>query len=467
MINARKIVSVFKWILPSPLTIAILLTLITFTLALIFTKPSTVSFSNYSWDLVTGWKDGLWDKSSGGIYFAFQMMLMLVLGHTLALTPIVNRFIQSLIKHCDSTVKSAVIVSFFSILMGLINWGLGLVFGAILARKIGQNFSANKKALNYGLIGACAYLSMLAWHGGLSGSAPIKIMESGYLQEMFLSHDKSLQEKIPDVIPFEATLGSNMNITLTILILIILPFTAYIIAKLKGLEVVPKIKPYKSENVNLKKESSKGADRIDRSNYFGIIIGLLFITIVVVEVINFSGSSRLGFINPNFINFTLLALCLFFHKNIINFLRAIQESIGDVSGILIQFPLYFGILGILKTSGLISLFSVFLIENSNSFSLPIFTYISAGVVNFFVPSGGGQWAIQGPLLIEAAISTKTEMSKIVMAFAYGDQLTNMLQPFWALPLLGITKLKAYQILPYTLIFFIVGAIIFGVGLIIF
>jgi short-chain fatty acids transporter len=163
----------------------------------------------------------------------------------------------------------------------------------------------------------------------------------------------------------------------------------------------------------------------------------------------------------------LLGLSMLLHRSISGFLQAIQLSIGDVSGILIQFPFYFGILGIMKSSGLIVLFSDILIDLSTSTTLPLFTFLSAGVVNFFVPSGGGQWAIQGPIILQSAIELNASIPKMIMAMAYGDQLTNMLQPFWALPLLGITRLKAQDILPYTFLFFLFGLIIFGTMLILF
>jgi len=148
-------------------------------------------------------------------------------------------------------------------------------------------------------------------------------------------------------------------------------------------------------------------------------------------------------------------------------LSAIQEAISDVSGILIQFPLYFGIMGIMQDSGLASLIAKGMTDTATQFSLPLYTFLSAGIVNLFVPSGGGQWQIQGPIIIETAKATGTSLPKMIMALAYGDQLTNMLQPFWALPLLGITGLKAKDILAYTLILFLLGFMIFMIALIIF
>ena len=124
-------------------------------------------------------------------------------------------------------------------------------------------------------------------------------------------------------------------------------------------------------------------------------------------------------------------------------------------------------MGIMNHSGMADIMSSFFVSISNENTFPIFTFISAGIVNIFVPSGGGQWAVQGPIIIEAANQLNVSIPKSVMALAYGDQLTNMLQPFWALPLLGITGLKAKEILPYTLLLLLAGIIIFISGLLIF
>ena len=158
---------------------------------------------------------------------------------------------------------------------------------------------------------------------------------------------------------------------------------------------------------------------------------------------------------------------LLLHSSFFNFTKAISSAISGAAGILIQFPLYFGIMGIMKDSGMVSIMSDFFVTISNETTFPIFTFISAGIVNIFVPSGGGQWAIQGPIIMEAASNLGVSFNKSIMALAYGDQLTNMLQPFWALPLLGITGLKAKEILPYTLYLFLMGMVIFIGGLLIF
>ena len=162
-----------------------------------------------------------------------------------------------------------------------------------------------------------------------------------------------------------------------------------------------------------------------------------------------------------------MGLNLLLYKNIRSFLSGVDKAISGSAGILIQFPLYFGILALMQNGGLIEIISDFFIQVSTKETLPIYTFFSAGLVNIFVPSGGGQWALQGPIILEAALALNIPLSKIILALAYGDQITNMLQPFWALPLLSITGLKAREILPYTLMLMLAGMVIFLIVLMLF
>lgn len=455
----------FKNVLPSPLSIAIVLTLITIGLAQIYTKPVNVSNSDYFLQIITSWEKGLWDNSAGGLYFAFQMMLILVLGHILALTPLADKIIQQLLKYCKTTSSSAVIVSIGAITLGLINWGLGLVFGAIIARKVGEKFARDQKPLNYGLIGAAAYSTMMTWHSGFSGSATTKSMESGYIPAMM--KQVNVAGNYPDSVPFVATIGSTMNISLTLLCLLLIPLMLYWVGKKTEIQEIPYFESVLHSFDKSKIEHTQGAERLDFSKVFGICLGVAIVIFGIYKAITYNGSDALGFMQLNFINFMFLGLSLIFHKNIYNFSNALQTAIGDVSGILIQFPLYFGILAIMNSSGLIILISNAITSFSTAYTLPEFTFLSAGLINFFVPSGGGQWAIQGPIIIETTQRLNADLSKTILAMAYGDQLTNMLQPFWALPLLGITKLKPQQLLPYSALVCLLGLLIFGIGLLVF
>lgn len=437
----QKYAEWFRRILPSPFSIAILLTLFTLILTLFISDKSPAI-------LLFDWQEGLW--SSSLLAFAFQMMLMLVLGHTLALSSFFDKLISWLVKPIITTAKAAAIVTFATIIIAFINWGLGLIFGAILARKLGESFTRKQLPLNYPLIGAAGYVGLMVWHGGLSGSALTKVAESGHLQVI------SKNASLPEAIYYGDTVFSSMNISAFLLLLVLIPLTFYYL----GTRVRSQIPEIKTAFINtLENKNLEGAERIDQSQIFSKTIGILLVAFAAFLALSYEGPS-LGFITPNYINFSLLALCLLLHSSFTSFLSAVEDAITGSSGILIQFPLYFGILALMQSGGLIELVSNWFIEVSNTTTLPLFTFFSAGLVNIFVPSGGGQWAIQGPIILEAATKLGVPLPKMILALAYGDQLTNMLQPFWALPLLSITGLKAKDILPYTLVLFLLGFLIF-------
>lgn len=454
----------FQKYVPSPFSIAILLTLLTFVLALLFTRPTDASVIDYSSKLALDWQAGLWDTSSGGLYFAFQMMLILILGHCLALTPLVAKLLDKLIFFCNDTASSALTVAMATMLVSYFNWGMGLIFGALLARKVGEKFSQNNRELNYGLIGAAAYSGMLIWHGGISGSAPTKAMEENSIRDMMTNAGYTTAEQIPLSVTFEETLFSPLNMSVSITMLLVIPLLLYFIGKKTTGHTLPIAFKDAREKIQIPPPNEQA---LDGRQWFGATIGILFILVAILVAWNYEGATSTGFISVNFINFSLLGLALLLHGSIRSFLRGIDQSISDASGILIQFPLYFGIMGIMSGSGLIHEISNFLVATSSVTSFPILSFIGAGVINFFVPSGGGQWYIQGPMLIQTALEIGVSLPKTIMALSYGDQWTNMLQPFWALPLLGITKLKAGEILPYTIILFIAGGIVFMSMLLIF
>ena len=420
--------------------------------------------SSKLWQILTFWETEMWKSSLLG--FLVQMMLMLLLGHILALSKPIDRLISNITHYCTTTPKAAAIVAGSTIFISLFNWGLGLIFGAILARKVGEHASKKLIKLNYGLIGAAGYSGLMVWHGGISGSAPIKVSDEGSIQKLMQGSSLTKEQinELPSSIPFEETVFSSMNITISIALLIVIPLFMYWLGK-----------KVKSEKIELKSISEKenklnisGAEKLDHSKLFSLFMGYgLLIYSFLKGFYAVSNGDGLRFINPNFINLTLLALCFIFHQSIFRFLKATEKAISGTSGILIQFPLYFGILGIMKGSGLMAEISNFFIEISTETTYPIFTFFSAGLVNIFVPSGGGQWVVQGPIVIEAATNIGVPLNRSVIALSYGDQITNMLQPFWALPLLGITGLKAKQILPYTLLLMLVGTVIFLCGLMVF
>lgn len=438
--------------LPSPFAIAVILTLITYVLALIFTNRPENAVSAYPLVILEYWETGFWEL----LDFTMQMALILVLGHALALTPVANKIISAFTRYCTNTASAAFWVSLLTIAVSFVNWGLCLVFGAIFARKVAEQAKAKGWKLNYPLIGAAGYSGMMCWHGGFSGSAPLTVAGA----------DHSLVDQIGQI-GIEQTLFSGMNITVSLLLLTIIPAVFYLLGKRDaGNELHLSITP-REKSSDSQKQALTAAERIDHSKIAALALGGVICFIALRKIWISPAGTGLGFINLNYINFFLLGLGVLLHGSFAGFLRAVQEAIGGAMGIIIQFPLYAGIMGIMKYSGLAAGVSYAFVDIASQTTLPIFTFLSAGLLNILVPSGGGQWVVQGPIAVEAAQILNVPVSKIVMALSYGDQLTNMLQPFWALPLLGITRLKAKDILPYSLLIMLVGGLIFISMLLIF
>ena len=445
----NKIIEIFfRKYLPSPFSISIFLTFFSIILALILTNTSLNT-------ILIKWEKGLWNPPL--MVFTTQMILMLVLGYVLGLTHFANKIIKKITKWCYNNSYSAAIVAFFSILVSLLNWGLGLIFGAVLARKVAENASKKNIKINYPLIGAAGYSGLMVWHGGLSGSAPLKIAEKNHFNDII--SDSDLLINLPTNIDLSHTIFSSMNIIVCLSLLVIIPITFFLIGKKVKTKII-RIKQ-KSTHIKIPKRKLMGAEKIDFHEFFGWFVGSFILFIAIKKGLN---ASNLSFINPNYINLILLGLAILLHGRIIYFLEAVKDGIKNAAGILIQFPIYFGIMAILSSSGLINILSDWLVSISNQNTLPIYTMISSGIVNVFIPSGGGQWAIQGPMILEASHEIGVPLQKAIMSLVYGDQLTNMLQPFWALPLLYITGLKAREILPYTLLIMLLGFFVFLIGL---
>lgn len=441
----------FKKFLPSPFAIALLLTIATIFLALFFTEAPPKE--NHFLAILSFWENGIWNN--GLLVFAYQMMLILVLGHILVLSGPMNTLITRLTNLASSTASAVLLVSTTTMLVSFFNWGLGLIFGAILARKVAEAAQTRNFPINYPLIGAAGYVGLMVWHGGISGSAPLKVAESGHLATLMAgTNDVSILSQLPHAISFGQTVFSAFNLLVFGALLLLVPAMLYILSK-NVLPTTTNLTIYSGTVRHT--ETFKGAEKLDHSKYVGSFFGIL---ILIAFGYQYFGNITTLKITPNLLNFFMLGLGLLLHGSISSFLNAVEEAIKGASGILIQFPLYFGIMGIMRDSGMVVQISDFFVSIATTTTLPIYTFFSAGLVNIFVPSGGGQWAIQGPIVVESALKLGVPLPKAIMALAYGDQITNMLQPFWALPLLGITKLKAREILPYTLILMLVGIVVY-------
>lgn len=445
----------FKKLIPAPFTLAVLLTLVTMVLAFAFTGNPTAKGAT---KILSSWQYGMWDPAL--LVFAVQMMLILVLGHVLVLSSPVSRLTTKLTSVVKGNTSAVIMVSFSTMLVAFFNWGLGLIFGAIMARKVAEAAKQRGFEINYPLIGAAGYVGLMVWHGGMSGSAPLKAAEEGHLASLFQGTEAAfLGSQLPSFISTETTIFSSWNLLLFGVLLLVVPTVLYFVSK----AVPTKTVELPAEKTVTKNRIIEGAERLDHSKWLNAVFGFL---LLAGFFISYRENIMMVNLTPNMLNFLMLTLCILMHGSFVSFLTALDEAIVGAAAILIQFPLYFGVMGIMQDTGMVNDIAIFFSSIATEVSLPVYTFFSAGLVNIFVPSGGGQWAIQGPVVLESALQLDVPLNKAIMAFAYGDQITNMLQPFWALPLLAITKLKAREILPYTLILLLTGSLIFITALLV-
>lgn len=418
--------------LPDPYLFVIILTLVVFVLALILTPTGPK-------DLVTMWGTKFWDL----LAFAMQMVLVLVAGHVLANTPPVKKMLVKLASFSKTPGSAIVSVSIVSLAASWINWGFGLVIGAIFAKELARKV-AN---VDYRLLIASAYSGFVVWHGGLAGSIPLTIATKGHFTEDVIG-----------IIPTSETIFAPFNLLIVALIFIAFPIANRLMYnKDEAITVDPKL---------LKEEDVKGevaatseltpAERLENSWILSMIIGVVGLFYVLFHFM------QNGFkLDLNIVIFIFLFLGIILHYRPRYFLNAVQNAVKTSSGIIIQFPFYAGIMGIMVLSGLAGVMSDWFVSISNANTFPLFSFLSAGLVNFFVPSGGGQWAVQAPIMLQAGADLGVSPAITAMAVAWGDAWTNLIQPFWALPALAIAGLKAKDIMGFCVLNLIISGIIIG------
>ncbi|MDN6747163.1 MAG: TIGR00366 family protein [Brevibacterium sp.] len=422
-----------QWI-PSALTFAIVLTLIVAVLAFILTGASPT-------DVVTGWGEGL----AGLLAFMTQMSLILLLGHIRANTGPVQKLLTRLARVPGSPTFAYVFVFVVAAVASLITWGLGLVVGALLAREIAVQARSRGLKVHFPLLVAAGYSGFVVWHMGYSGSGPLTAA----------TPDSFLAESLGgEVIPVSETIFSTWNLLAILAVIVVCAVLFFLVAPKKDAPVYELPESIASEaKSTVDEEVVTPADRIDASRILTLIVGL---ALVIYLAVHFAQG---GGLTLDIVNWSFLALIFLLVKNPFELIHLTKEAASNVGEILLQFPLYAGILGIMSTTGLIAVFSDALVSIANPTSFGVLAFLSAGLVNFFVPSGGGQFAVQGPIMLDAANQLGVDPSIAIMAVSYGDQWTNMLQPFWALPVLAIAGLKMRDILGYTSVTFLGSGVV--------
>ena len=428
--------------LPEPFIFAIILTVVAIIVAIPICDQSLM-------EVVENWGDGVWSL----LAFSMQMALVLVCGSALAAAPIVKKGISRLASAPKTPAGAIAFVSAISSIACWLNWGFGLIVGAILAKEVARKL----RGVDYRLLIASAYSGFVVWHSGISGSVPLSMATAGdaltKATNGIVSEPVALSETIFSIYNFGIALG--VIVALVIVNALMHPKGGNVIC------VDPSLLEESCTECNKRAETP--AEKMEGSRILTWIISILGLSSLVIKLFVRGGGLDLNSVIMLFLFIGLLA-----HKTPIGYVNAFTCAASGAAGILLQFPFYAGIMGIITGTGASGLslageISDAFISISNKTTFPLLTFLSAAIVNVFVPSGGGQWAVQAPIMFPAGAQLGVDTAVTGMAIAWGDAWTNLIQPFWAIPALAIAKLNAKDIMGFCLIDLLVTGVIICLG----
>ena len=436
-----------RW-LPEPFIFAILLTFVAALVAMPLCHQTPL-------EVVEHWGGGVWYL----LAFAMQMALVLVCGSALAAAPVVKRAIDAMARVPKSAPAAIALVTVVSALCCWLNWGFGLIVGVIFAKAIARQCAD----VDYRLLIASAYSGFVVWHAGISGSIPLTMATPGDSLAM------ATNGALTDPVPLAQTILNWHNLVMVLFVIIGITVANTLMHPKQGaLTIDPALL---KDNDSMATEVSASvtktpAQRLEQSKLLSWLVALMLVAYLVIHLGLRGAGLDLGGVIMIF-----LALGLMLHPTPVEYVRAFGKATTGAAGIILQFPFYAGIMGIITGVGVsgISLGGVMAdacIRISNPVTYPLLTFLCAAVLNMFVPSGGGHWAVQAPVMFTAGANLAVDPGLTGMAIAWGDAWTNLIQPFWALPALAIARLDAKDIMGYCLIDLLITGVIICAGLLI-
>ena len=427
--------------LPDAFVFCIILTIIVFIAAIPVTGAGPMA-------IVNAWGGGVWNL----LAFSMQMALVLVLGSALANAPAVKKIIVALAGVPKKPASSIAFVFVVSAIACFLNWGFGLIVGALLAKEVAKKIPN----VDYRLIIAAAYAGFVIWHSGISGSIPLSMTSLGADGAV-----ANTGGAVTETVPTSLTIFSAWNLLMILILVIVLALVLYAMHpdEKDTVSIDPKLLVDEEKTYP---DPVTPAEKIENSMILSYIVVVLGVVYLIKYFIG--AGNILNALNLNIVNLIFLILGIAVYKRPIAYVRAIGAAAESAGGIILQFPFYAGIQGMMVFApeggtSIAAAMSNFFVSISNQTTFPVFCYLAAGIVNFFVPSGGGQWAVQGPIMMPAGLSLGVHPAVTAMGIAWGDAWTNMLQPFWALPALGVAGLGARDIMGYCAIVLIVTGIV--------
>lgn len=436
-----------RW-LPEPFIFAILLTFVAALVAMPLCHQTPL-------EVVEHWGGGVWNL----LAFAMQMALVLVCGSALAAAPVVKRAIDAMARVPKSAPAAIALVTVVSALCCWLNWGFGLIVGVIFAKAIARQCAD----VDYRLLIASAYSGFVVWHAGISGSIPLTMATPGDSLAM------ATNGALTDPVPLAQTILNWHNLVMVLFVIIGITVANTLMHPKQGaLTIDPALL---KDNDSMATEVSASvtktpAQRLEQSKLLSWLVALMLVAYLVIHLGLRGAGLDLGGVIMIF-----LALGLMLHPTPVEYVRAFGKATTGAAGIILQFPFYAGIMGIITgvgASGICygTVISDACIGISTPTTFPLLTFLCAAVLNLFVPSGGGHWAIQAPVMFTAGADLGVDPGLTGIAIAWGDAWTNLIQPFWALPALAIAKLNAKDIMGFCLIDLLITGLIICGGLLV-
>ena len=433
------IVRFFERWMPDALVVAIALTLLTMVLVVGLTDTSPRG-------AVDAWGDGFWTL----LTFTNQIALTLLFGYALASTAPVKRGLIWISGLVWSTRSAYVMVCLLTGVIALFSWSTALVAAGIVSRAVGEGCRRRGISVHYPLLIASAFSGFVVWHQGLSASIPLTVATPGHFLEAQIG-----------IIPTSATLFTLWNGLTALAILLTLPWAMAMLhpRRPEAVREIPDHLFNQSEPAAPAPGDPTPAERLEQSPWLAVAVvagGALYL-------LTHYGARGDG-LTLNVMNFTLLMVGILCAGNLQRYLKTVAGGGEIVVPFLLQYPFYAGIVGMIATSGLGNLIVGLATAVADAERLPLMGFLSAGLLNVFIPSGGAQWAVQGPIMMSAAQQLGADLPATAMAVALGDQWTNLIQPLILLPVLTLAQIPARAVMGYTFIALLWTGLIFVAGI---
>ena len=435
-----------RWI-PDAFVFALLATVVVFFAALLWT-PSTPGH------IVDAWGGGFWDL----IPFTLQMSLIIITGHVLATSGPMRAAIRGIAGWARTPRGAVALVTFFALFTSWFNWGFSLIFSAVLAREVARRV----EGVDYRALAAASMLGLGSiWAQGLSGSAALQMATPGALQPQ-IRDIVAANGLVPGgMIPFRDTIFLWQSLASVVVEIIIVVAVMWLAtpppgkaktAAMLGVDINDEEISDPSPASQLESAISPGA-RLEHSS----VLNVLIVAMGASFLIRYFGRAAepLNALSVNIINFSFLMLGILLHQTPARLMRAVAAATPAVWGVILQFPFYAGIAAIITTTHLNERLANAFVSISTPYSFPAVVAIYSAVLGVFVPSGGSKWVIEAPYVMAAAHTLQTHLGWVVSAYDLGEALANLVQPFWMLPILGLFKLGARDVMGYTFIVFLV------------